>query len=114
MHGQSRIAKIVSGAGLLMSLCMTNQVGLAREKYETIEAQAYGTGTQMGASIGVTLNIYEFSTPADKQILVQAYEKGANQGLEWTTKLRQANKTHFSANGELSYGSESTEVHAGV
>jgi len=56
-------------------------VGLAREKYETIEAQAYGTGTQMGASIGVTLNIYEFSTPADKQILVQAYEKGANQGL---------------------------------
>ena len=36
------------------------------------------------------------------------------QYLEWTPKLRQANKTHFSANGELSYGSESTEVHAGV
>jgi hypothetical protein len=35
----------------------------------------------MGQNIGVTLNIYEFSTPADKQILVQAYEKGQNQGL---------------------------------
>jgi hypothetical protein len=27
------------------------------------------------------LNIYEFSTPADKQILVQAFGKGQNQGL---------------------------------
>ena len=82
MYGQRRIARIVSGAGLLMGLWMvSNQVSLARDKYEAIEAQAYGTGTQMGANIGVTLNIYEFSTPADKQILVQAYEKGQNQGL---------------------------------
>jgi len=35
----------------------------------------------MGASIGVTLNIYEFSTPADRVALVQAFEKGQNQGL---------------------------------
>jgi len=53
----------------------------ARDKYETIDAQAYGTGTQLGANIGVTLNIYEFSTPADRNILVQAYEKAQNQGL---------------------------------
>ena len=55
--------------------------GLARDKYETIEAQAFGTGTQMGENIGVTLNIYEFSTPADRVALVQAFEKGQNQGL---------------------------------
>lgn len=60
---------------------VSSQVGFARDKYETIDAQAYGTGTQLGATIGVTLNIYEFSTPADKQILVEAYEKGQNQGL---------------------------------
>ena len=59
--------------------------GFARDKYETIEAQAWGTGTQMGASIGVTLNIYEYSTPADRVTLVQAFEKGQNQGL--TTAL---------------------------
>jgi hypothetical protein len=34
--------------------------------------------------------------------------------VEWTPKLRQANKTYFPANGELCHGSESTEVHAGV
>lgn len=82
MHGQLRIARIVSGAVLLMGLWMvSSQVGFARDKYETIDAQAYGTGTQLGATIGVTLNIYEFSTPADKQVLVQAFEKGQNQGL---------------------------------
>ena len=53
----------------------------SRERYETIDATAFGTGEQMGANIGVTLNIYEFSTPADRQILVQAFQKGQNQGL---------------------------------
>src|SRR3982074_565608 len=42
---------------------------------------AIGTGTQMGSQVGITLNIYDYSTPADKQILVQAFEKGQNQGL---------------------------------
>lgn len=53
----------------------------ARDRYETIDATAYGTGTQLGANIGVTLNIYEYSTPADRTVLVQAYAKGQNQGL---------------------------------
>jgi hypothetical protein len=55
--------------------------GFARDKYETIDAQAFGTGTQMGQNIGVTLNIYEFSTPADRAVLMQAYETGQNKGL---------------------------------
>ena len=41
-------------------------------------------------------------------------QKSHSYQLEWTPKLRQANKTHFSANGELCHGSESTEVHARV
>src|ERR1700758_1182656 len=67
---------VVAGIALIAT-----HPGFARDKYETLEAQAWGTGTQMGASIGVTLNIYEFSTPADRVTLVQAFEKGQNQGL---------------------------------
>jgi hypothetical protein len=52
-----------------------------RVKPETIDASAMGTGTQLGQTIGITLNIYDFSTPADKQLLVQAFEKGKDQGL---------------------------------
>ena len=66
---------------LLVTLVATSRPGVAREKNETIDAQAFGTGTQMGQTIGVTLNIYDFSTPADKQILVQAYQQGQNKGL---------------------------------
>jgi hypothetical protein len=53
----------------------------SRDKDETIDATAFGTGTQMGQNIGVTLIIYEFSTPADKEVLVQAFQKGSNKGL---------------------------------
>jgi hypothetical protein len=82
MRRQSKVAKLVIGTALLMGLMMVSAPsGSAREKYETIDATAMGTGTQLGGNIGVTLNIYEFSTPADRQILIQAYEKGQNQGL---------------------------------
>jgi len=82
MHGHLGIAKVIIGAALLLGLLLTISLpGIAGEKSETIEATAFGTGTQLGANIGVTLNIYQFSTPADKQILIQAYEKGQNQGL---------------------------------
>ena len=80
MHKQAR--NVVTATALLLGLLMLGGVaGFARDRNETIDATAFGTGTQMGQNIGVTLNIYEFSTPADKQILVQAFDKGQNQGL---------------------------------
>jgi hypothetical protein len=35
----------------------------------------------LGRNVGVTLIIYDFSTPEDRQILVEAFQKGQNQGL---------------------------------
>jgi hypothetical protein len=78
----SKIFRIASKCMVVVALLLlATSAGSAREKYETIEAQAFGSGTQLGQNIGVTLNIYEFSTPADRAILVQAFEKGQNQGL---------------------------------
>jgi len=76
--------------------------GLARDKYETIDAHAFGTGTQMGQNIGVTLNIYEFSTPADRQILLQSYEKGQNKGLVNALQKMKA-VGHVEITGTLGY-----------
>ena len=74
----------------------------SRDKYETIDAQAFGTGTQLGANIGVTLNIYEFSTPADRTTLIQAFEKGQNQGL--VTALQKMKAVgHVEITGTLGY-----------
>jgi len=71
-------------------------------KSETIEASAMGTGTQMGQVIGVTLDIYDFSTPADKQILMQAFTKSQNQGLvNALSKMKAVG--HCSITGTLGY-----------
>jgi hypothetical protein len=78
------------------------QSGSARDKYETIEAQAFGTGTQLGQNIGVTLNIYEFSTPADRVTLIQAFEKGQNQGLVNALQKMKA-VGHIEITGTLGY-----------
>jgi hypothetical protein len=71
-------------------------------KSETIEASAMGTGTQMGQVIGITLDIYDFSTPEDKQILISAFEKGQNQGLvNALSKMKAVG--HCSITGTLGY-----------
>jgi len=53
----------------------------ARDKYETIDATAWGTSTQLGSNVNIKLLIYRFSTQADRQVLVDAYKSGQNKGL---------------------------------
>src|ERR1700758_65155 len=48
---------------------------------ETIDATAFGTSTQLGRNFGVKIIIYEFSGPEDRDILVQAFQQGQNDGL---------------------------------
>jgi hypothetical protein len=48
---------------------------------ETIDATASGTSTQLGRQFGVKIIIYEFSNPEDRDILVQSYQQGQNDGL---------------------------------
>jgi hypothetical protein len=50
-------------------------------KTETIDATAMGTSTQLGKTVSVKVTIYQFSTEADRQVLVEAFNKGQNQGL---------------------------------
>jgi hypothetical protein len=62
-------------------LAMSAVSGLARQNHEQIDAQAYGTSTQMGRNFTVRLIIYEYSTPEDRKILVESFQKGQNDGL---------------------------------
>jgi len=52
-----------------------------RPKPEIIQAVAMGTSTQVGQRFHVRLIINEYSTEEDRQILIEAFEKGKNQGL---------------------------------
>ena len=82
MYARRRFTKFVALSAVVLAVMLVgSRPAFSRDKNETIDAQAFGTGTQLGQNIGVTLNIYEFSTPADRTTLVQAFEKGQNQGL---------------------------------
>lgn len=95
--------KVVLGTLMMCALLLAATFAFSRgPKTETLEASAMGTGTQLGQVIGVTLDIYEFSTPADRQILVDAYTKGQNQGLvNALSKMKAVG--HCSITGTLGY-----------
>ena len=62
-------------------LTMSAAPGFARDKYETIDAQARGTSTQLGKNLTVRLIVYEYSTPDDRKILIESFQHGQNDGL---------------------------------
>src|ERR1700756_1846592 len=83
MRTSLKFPSFAKGISLLIGLLMIVSVpGFGqRGSTETIDATAFGTSTQMGRNFGVKILIYEFSSPEDRDILVQAFGKGQNDGL---------------------------------
>jgi len=83
MFTNRRIRHFAGGVSLLVGLFMLAGVdGVGqRGTTETIDATAFGTSTQLGRNFGIKIIIYEFSSPEDRDILVEAYKKGQNDGL---------------------------------
>jgi len=83
-EAKSSIRKFRYGGMLLVTLLLT-AITLAYSAddrtVETIDATAMGTSTQLGNNVGVKVIIYEYSTDEDRQILIDAFKKGQNQGL---------------------------------
>src|SRR5260370_30885238 len=77
-----RTLKITLGSLLITGLLIAGSTpGFSANKSETIDATAMGTSTQMGSQFSITLNVYDYSSQTDKQILVDAFQKGGDQGL---------------------------------
>ena len=95
--------KLTLGSLLITGLLIAGStLGFSANKSETIEATAMGTSTQMGSQFSITLNIYDYSTQADKQILVQAFQQGKDQGLvNALSKMKAAG--HIEVTGTLGY-----------
>jgi hypothetical protein len=93
--------------GSLMLICLLSMGSASafpqdRPKPETIEATARGTEAQMGKEFPVTLTIYEYSTPAEKQILVEAFQNGKDQGL-FNALSKMKGVGHIAVTGTLGY-----------
>jgi hypothetical protein len=78
------IRRFVHGI-VLLAVLMISAAAIAisadDRKAETIDATAMGTSTQLGKNVSVKATIYEYSTEEDRQILLEAFKKGQNQGL---------------------------------
>jgi hypothetical protein len=83
MNSHSKILNFTMGLSLLVGLLLIASplVPAQRGSVETIDATAFGTSTQLGRNFGVKIIIYDFSDPEDRDILVQAFAKGQNDGL---------------------------------
>ena len=98
-----RTFKLTLGSLLITGLLMAGStLGFSANKTETIDATAMGTSTQMGSEFSITLNIDDYSTQADKQILIEAFQKGKDQGLvNALSKMKAAG--HIEVTGTLGY-----------
>ena len=76
-----KIHSLVIGTLLTVVLLTVGSVSAFAQKAETIEAAAMGTGTQLGQNVEVRLIINDYSTMEERQVLVDAFTKGQNQGL---------------------------------
>jgi len=78
-----RILSFANGVAMLLALTTAASVFTfgQRGSMETIDATAFGTSTKMGRNFGVKIIIYEFSGPEERDVLVEAFQKGQNDGL---------------------------------
>jgi hypothetical protein len=101
----SKIRFIALAAGLASLLVVLNNVrGMAEEQpvREEYQAQAMGQGTQLGQSFNVTVIIQEYSTPEERQVLVDAFGKAQSQGV-YNALTKMKSKGHIAITGTLGY-----------
>jgi hypothetical protein len=70
--------------GLLLAVILATVIPTSSQDNgdtETLDATAMGTSTQMGRSVGIKVNIFRYSTDDDRQVLVNAFKSGQQQGL---------------------------------
>jgi len=91
------------GSLLLASLFFVGGTpAFSADNIETIQATAMGTSTQLGRTVGITVHIYEYSTMEDRDILIEAFTQGQNQGLvNALTKMRAVGR--IAVTGTLGY-----------
>jgi hypothetical protein len=79
--------------------------GVAQDEHalhEIYQAQAMGENTQVGQTFNVTVHIDEYSTPEERQILVDAFNTGGSKGL-YNALDKMSARGHIAITGTLGY-----------
>ncbi len=102
-NAKKSILAVAGVAGLaLLLLASFRSEAQEKSKREVFQAQAMGQGTQMGRSFNVTVNIAEYSTSEERQVLVEAFEKAGSEGL-FNALNKMTSKGRIAITGTLGY-----------
>jgi hypothetical protein len=97
-----KFAMAASAASALLLLIIFPGFAQEQRIREEYQAQAMGQGTQLGRTFNVTLSIEEYSSPEERQVLIEAFEKAGSQGLYNALNKMHA-KGHIAITGTLGY-----------
>ena len=75
------VAMLAVGSVFFAGTNSSTAQGTKLPKQIVIQAQAMGTGTQMGRNYNITARIKELSPPSDQAILLEAFKAKGNEGL---------------------------------
>ena len=94
----------IAGGVCLSLILMASLFGMPQEstKREMYQAQAMGQGTQSGNTFSVNLNIATYSTPEERQVLVEAFDKAGSEGL-YNALEKMPSKGRIAITGTLGY-----------
>jgi hypothetical protein len=73
-----------------------------KPKPEVFQAQAMGQGTQLGRNFSVTVHIADYSSPEERQALVEAFDKAGSEGL-FNALNKMGSKGRIAITGTLGY-----------
>jgi len=69
---------------------------------EVYQAQAMGQSTQLGKTFNITINIERYSTPEERQVLVEAFQQAGSEGL-FNSLEKMQSKGRIAITGTLGY-----------
>ena len=98
----SRMCGAVAIACLVVVVSFESAAQEDKPIREVYQAQAMGQSTQMGKTFNVTINIERYSTPQERQVLVEAFQQAGSEGL-FNSLEKMQSKGRIAITGTLGY-----------
>jgi len=96
---------LFAASALVCVLFLAGPRGVAQDEHalhEVYQAQATGENTEAGQTFNVTIHIDEYSTPEERQILVDAFHTSGSKGL-YNALDNMSSRGHIAITGTLGY-----------
>ena len=105
MQNAKKVSLISAAVVIVGALLLSGLQGVARDEKslnEVYQAQAMGQNTQMGKTFNVTIRIEEYSTPEERQDLIDSFNAAGSEGL-YNALEKMPAKGRIAITGTLGY-----------